>query len=68
MRELLRDIRNGAFARRWIEENEAGRPNFVEYRDEEQHHPVEQVGAALRARMSWLDAKTVPEKALTPTP
>jgi ketol-acid reductoisomerase len=63
MRELLRDIRNGAFAQRWIEENEAGRPNFVEYRDEEQHHPVEQVGAALRARMSWLDAKTVPESA-----
>ncbi|TMB91106.1 MAG: ketol-acid reductoisomerase [Chloroflexi bacterium] len=63
MRSLLGDIRDGSFARRWIEENAAGRPNFVEYRDEEQHLPIERVGAELRARMSWLDAKAVPEAA-----
>jgi ketol-acid reductoisomerase len=60
MRALLRDIQDGSFARRWIEENQAGRPNFVEYRDEDRHHPIEQVGARLRARMSWLGAKTAP--------
>ncbi|TMF15390.1 MAG: ketol-acid reductoisomerase [Chloroflexi bacterium] len=60
MRTLLRDIRDGTFARRWIEENESGRPNFVEYRDEEQHLPIERVGAELRSKMSWLGAKTVP--------
>jgi ketol-acid reductoisomerase len=61
MRALLRDIRDGSFARRWIAENEMGRPNFVEYRDEEQHLPIERVGAELRSKMSWLDAKTVPD-------
>ena len=60
MRKLLTDIQDGTFAKRWIEENEAGRPNFVEYRDEEQHLPIERVGAGLRAKMGWLGAKTAP--------
>ena len=60
MRSLLSDIRDGSFARRWIAENEAGRPNFVEYRDEEQHLPIERVGAELRSKMTWLGAKTAP--------
>ena len=60
MRSLLSDIQDGTFARRWIEENEAGRPNFVEWRDEELHQPIEQVGADLRAKMAWLGAKTAP--------
>jgi len=60
MRALLSDIRDGSFARRWIEESEAGYPNFVEYRDEEQRLPIERVGAGLRAKMAWLKAKTAP--------
>src|ERR1700681_16844 len=60
MRKLLSDIRDGSFAKRWIEESEAGRPNFVEYRDEEQHLPIERVGAELRSKMGWLDTKTAP--------
>src|ERR1700682_428136 len=60
MRKLLADIQDGSFARRWIEENDAGRPNFVEYRDEEQHLPIERVGAGLRSTMGWLDSKTAP--------
>src|SRR5437879_5108092 len=61
MRRLLSDIQDGSFAQRWIDENAAGRPNFVEFRDEERGAQIERVGAALRARMSWLDAKTAPE-------
>jgi len=60
MRKLLADIQDGTFARRWIEENDAGRPNFVEYRDEERHLPIERVGAELRSKMGWLDSKTAP--------
>jgi ketol-acid reductoisomerase len=60
MRKLLSDIRDGSFAQRWIDENEAGRPNFVEYRDEEMHLPIERVGAGLRQKMAWLGAKTAP--------
>jgi ketol-acid reductoisomerase len=60
MRALLSDIQDGSFARRWIEENDAGRPNFIEYRDEEMHLPIERVGADLRSKMAWLDKKTAP--------
>src|ERR1700694_4832462 len=60
MRKLLSDIRDGSFAQRWIDENEAGRPNFIEYRDEEMHLPIERVGAGLREKMAWLGAKTAP--------
>ena len=37
------------------------RNKVVEFRDEERGAQIERVGAALRARMSWLDAKTAPE-------
>ena len=60
MRALLKDIQDGSFAKRWIEENDLGLPNFLEYRDEDRHHPVEKVGAQLRSKMSWLGAKTAP--------
>jgi ketol-acid reductoisomerase len=60
MKALLRDIQDGSFAKRWIEENQLGRPNFLEYRDEDRHHAVEEVGARLRAKMAWLGAKTAP--------
>jgi len=60
MRQILREIQDGSFARRWIEENGAGRPNFVEYKQADQHHQIEEVGARLRQGMSWLEAKEVP--------
>ena len=60
MRGILSDIQDGTFAKRWIDENENGRPDFLEYRDEDHHHPVEKVGAELRSKMAWLDSKTAP--------
>ncbi len=60
MKGILRDIQDGTFARRWIEENALGRPNFIEYRDEDHHLQVEKVGAEIRAKMTWLGAKTAP--------
>jgi ketol-acid reductoisomerase len=60
MREILTAIQDGSFARRWIAENENGRSDFLEYRDEDHHLQIEQVGADLRSRMSWLGAKTAP--------
>jgi ketol-acid reductoisomerase len=60
MRAILSDIQDGTFAKRWIAENENGRSDFLEHRDEEHNHPVERVGAELRARMTWLDSKTAP--------
>ncbi len=53
MQKILADIRSGAFAREWIEENRAGGPNFERLRRAEQNHLIEQVGAKLRAMMPW---------------
>jgi len=60
MRRMLEKIRNGEFARTWIAENKAGRPNFHQSRQTEQRQLIEQVGAQLRAKMSFLDPVTVP--------
>ena len=56
MRKILAEIREGEFAREWIAENEHGRPNFARYRDETAQHPIEKVGAELRAMMPWISA------------
>ncbi len=55
MSELLADIRSGAFAKAWIAENEAGRPEFLAARKREADHPIEHVGARLRRMMPFLD-------------
>ncbi len=54
MRHLLHEIQTGNFARTWILENQAGRPNFLASRDIEAKHPIEKVGAELRGMMTWL--------------
>jgi|SRR5579875_436069 len=59
MRQMLAKIRSGEFARMWIAENEAGRPNFDANRRKELQHLIEQVGAELRAKMPFLDPLVV---------
>jgi ketol-acid reductoisomerase len=54
MAQLLADIQSGEFAREWVAEDDAGRPNFARLRDEAKTHQVEQVGKPLRKMMSWL--------------
>ncbi len=56
MRKILGEIQSGAFAREWIAENENGRPNFNRYREQTAAHPIEKVGAELRAMMPWISA------------
>jgi len=55
MRRLLADIRSGVFAKEWIAECRAGAPRFAELRRAAQQHPIEQVGARLRAMMPWTE-------------
>jgi ketol-acid reductoisomerase len=59
MRRMLEEIKSGAYARKWIAENEAGRPWFEATRRAEREHPIEKVGERLRAMMPFLDAVTV---------
>ncbi len=54
MREILAEVQSGEFAREWILENQAGRPVFNAQRSLEKEHPIEEVGARLRAMMPWL--------------
>jgi len=54
MREVLKDIQSGAFARDWILENQAGKPRYGQLLEADLNHPIEKTGTELRARMSWL--------------
>jgi len=55
MREVLRDIREGTFAKNWISETESGQKKFREMMQADLDHPIEKVGSELRSRMDWLD-------------
>ena len=59
MRKLLGEIQDGTFANAWIEENETGRHEFERLRAADRDHPIEQVGADLRAQMAFLNPVTV---------
>ncbi len=54
MREVLKDIQSGSFARDWILENQAGKPRYNALLNADRQHPIEKTGAELRARMAWL--------------
>jgi ketol-acid reductoisomerase len=58
MKKLLAEIQDGSFARKFMEENRTGRHQFEKYRTAERAHPIEQVGAKLRAAMPFLDPVT----------
>jgi len=58
MAKILADVQSGEFAREWIAEDDAGRPNFEQLRREARDSEIERVGRPLRRMMSWLDAPT----------
>ncbi len=53
MRQVLKDIQEGVFARNWLLENQIGCTNFKAKRRIEADHQLEQVGEELRGLMSW---------------
>jgi ketol-acid reductoisomerase len=59
MQELLGAIRDGTFARQWIDENRRGRPNFTVRRRSESEHEIEQVGRSIRRMMPFIQPKEV---------
>jgi ketol-acid reductoisomerase len=63
MRQLLKEIQSGEFAKKWIDENETGCPNFKRMREQDRNHPVEIVGAKLRDMMPFLDPVKLPQPA-----
>ncbi len=59
MKGILRDIQTGKFASEWINENMVGRPTFNTIVRKEKEHPIEVVGARLRAMMPWIQEREV---------
>lgn len=57
MKQVLTEIQNGTFAKKWLLENQVGRPTFNAMRRMEAEHPIEKVGKELREMMSWIDSK-----------
>ena len=53
MKAVLADIQNGAFAERFIADQDAGAPEFQALRDKGQNHPIEPVGRELRKLFAW---------------
>jgi ketol-acid reductoisomerase len=54
MKKILSEIQSGQFAKEWILENQAGRPQYSKLLDKDKNHPIEKVGEELRKQMSWL--------------
>jgi len=55
MQGLLKDIQDGSFAKRFIEDQNTGRKEFEKFRSQDREHPIEKVGAELRKAMPFLD-------------
>ena len=51
------EIQSGEFARQWVAENKAGKPNYQAMWDADLEQPIEKVGAKLRQHMAWLQSQ-----------
>ena len=55
MKDVLTDIQDGTFAKRWIAENENGRPEYTKFKEAGANHQIEEVGEKLRAMMPFIN-------------
>lgn len=53
MKQVLAEIQDGTFAKKWIDENKNNRPNYTKAKEAAANHQVEKVGENLRKMMSW---------------
>ena len=65
MKQILTEIQDGTFAKRFLADQNSGRKEFLAFREAEAKHPIEIVGKKLRAQMPFLDPVTVEEVAKT---
>ena len=63
MKEVLKDIQSGKFAKQWMEECKGGQKNFLKMRADLANHPVEKVGKKLRGLMPWIGKNKLVDKA-----
>ena len=59
MKEVLKDIQNGNFSRKFVEDNKNGFKEFYRMREEQAGHPIEKVGRDLRDMMPFIKSKRI---------
>jgi len=62
MKEVLKDIQSGKFAKQWMDENKNGQKNFLKMRKDLADHPIEKVGKKLRDMMPWIGKNKLVDK------
>lgn len=62
MKEILKDIQSGKFAKQWMNECKNGQKNFLKMREEISQHPIEKVGKKLRGLMPWIGKNKLVDK------
>ncbi|GAB5447362.1 ketol-acid reductoisomerase [Gymnodinialimonas sp.] len=62
MKKVLTDIQSGTFTRNWMLENKVNQTSFKATRARNAAHPIEEVGADLRAMMPWIKEKALVDK------
>jgi ketol-acid reductoisomerase len=62
MREALKNIQNGAYAKKFIMEGMTNYPEMTAKRRLNAEHPIEVVGAKLRSMMPWIKANQIVDK------
>ena len=62
MRQALKDIQDGEYAKKFIMEGATNYSSMTAYRRNNAAHPIEQVGAKLRAMMPWIQANKIIDK------
>ncbi len=65
MKQVLTEIQDGTFAKKFLGDQNSGRKEFLAFREAEAKHPIEIVGKQLRAQMPFLDPVTVEEVSKT---
>jgi ketol-acid reductoisomerase len=54
MKQVLAEIKDGSFAQRFIDDQDAGAPEFKKFREQAEQHPIEKTGRELRKLMAWV--------------
>jgi len=62
MKQLLKEIQDGTFAKNWMGENRSGRKAFLKMREEGSKHQLESVGEKLRSMMPWIAKNRLVDK------
>ena len=59
MKEALKDIQSGKFAKEWIRETKTGYKKFNKLLKDGEKHPIEKTGARLRSLMPWIKKRDI---------